>query len=117
MSVATMRRPSAMPRADASRAAKLAMAAFAFSGLPGDTSSQTWSSISRASAVRATARCPACAGLKLPPSKPTRTLRRSPHRGTLLFEAAPARTPARPPSASILSMGGRARARAGAASN
>ena len=49
-----------------------------FSGLPGETSSQTSSRPSRRSATSATWRWPACAGLKLPPSRPIRARRLSP---------------------------------------
>ena len=41
MPVATMRRPSAIARAEASRSANGAMPAAGFSGLPGETISQT----------------------------------------------------------------------------
>ena len=56
----------------ARRSAKGAMPATGFSGFCGDTSHQTSSSSSRLSASRLICRCPPCAGLNEPPSRPMR---------------------------------------------
>ena len=82
MALATTRRPSATPRADATRCASVAMPRRGFSGFPGETSSHTWSSRSRRRASSATWRWPSCAGLNDPPNRPTRLRLRSPKRGT-----------------------------------
>ena len=57
-------------RADAKRASYGAMPRVGFNGLPGDTSHQTSSRPSAAIAARLIRRCPRCAGLKEPPSRP-----------------------------------------------
>ena len=61
-----------------SRSANGAMPAAGFSGFCGDTSHQTSSSPSRASASRLICRCPPCAGLNEPPSSPMRRARQQP---------------------------------------
>src|ERR1700753_3003060 len=52
-----------------------------FSGFPGATITQIYSSRSRLRARFAIWRCPSCAGLNDPPSSPMRDLRLSPNRG------------------------------------
>lgn len=89
ISVATTRRPSAIRRAEANRSASGAMPATGFSGLPGETISQTSSSRSARRAMSATCRCPACAGLKDPPSSPMRRARESPNRAGVTARGTP----------------------------
>ena len=60
--------------AEAKRAARGAIPASAFSGLPGETSHQTSSRPSMASAARLARRWPAWAGLKEPPRRPVRII-------------------------------------------
>ena len=55
----------------AMRAASGASSRVLFSGLPGVTIHQSWSSRSLRSAMSATSRWPACGGLKEPPNSPT----------------------------------------------
>src|SRR3546814_2265502 len=59
-------------RAEASRTASGAMPAPGLSGLPGETSHHTSSRSSASIAARLIARCPECAGLNDPPSRPMR---------------------------------------------
>ncbi len=80
-SVTLMRGWAATRRADSSRSANGAMPSTGFSGFCGETSHQISSSASSRSASRLIWRWPRWAGLKEPPSSPTRRCRRSPRAG------------------------------------
>src|SRR3954467_7399107 len=68
----SMRGSSAIFRAASVRSERSCSPPLSFSGLPGVSSHQTRSSLSRLSANRLMARCAACGGLKEPPSRPMR---------------------------------------------
>src|SRR4029077_17462023 len=68
----SMRGSSAIFRAASARSARPCRAPVSFSGLPGVSSHQTRSSLSRLIANRLMARCAACGGLNEPPSRPMR---------------------------------------------
>src|SRR3546814_16974142 len=74
MTVGRIGVPLAIRHAEAKRCLMGAIPSLGFNGLPGETSHHSSSSSSAPIAKSEIARCPPCAGLNDPPSKPVRII-------------------------------------------
>src|SRR3546814_1788359 len=77
MTVGRIGVPLAIRHAEAKRCLMGAIPSLGFNGLPGETSHHSSSSSSAPIAKSEIARCPPCAGLNDPPSKPVRIIQTS----------------------------------------